>query len=561
MLHQLKNNFAKPGLLALLPNSQRLIYVLLFFLGFLLTLTIAYLDYQEKRLKTITSSSAVLTAITSRLENTLYQKLSVIPAIIALVKAEKFEQPDDANKHSNFEPVFDKFSDELNRQINGVTSIQLAPDAIVTLMSNKSVNKAALGHDLLVDDARRVQVIDAISRREQITIGPIELIQGGQAIISRKAVFSDVSTSPAKRYVASGRVALGEHWLDAIPTDFWGLATVVLDANIIYKEADLSGVDAEYRLGIRSLYESGEVSDVFWGDETVFNNPIATKNVSMPGGEWIIAISSSAFSWLSTILIMLLGSLFTFLLVFSFHAQRLRNIELIKSKAKSDFLTKMSHELRTPLNGIIGFSDLINLRHTELSEKNQQYLQHIRHSSKSLLSLINDLLDLSLIDSGKFRLNKTRFALIEIVQNTARLLAQEAEEKNITIKIDMTAEQSIFLETDQERLQQILINLISNAIKYNKINGLVTISVAEVNESNVEIQVIDSGIGISEEKISDLFKMFERLEVDTKVKGVGVGLVIVKNLVDLMGGNISVFSDVGEGTTFSVLLPKILHEK
>lgn len=561
MLHHFKSYLSQKISLRGPHASQPLIYVMLFFLGFSLTVTTVYLDYQEKHSKASASANEILITVTSNLESTLYQKLSIIPAIIALVKAENFVQPSDEIKINEFGPIFDKFSAELNQQIDGVTSIQLAPDAVVSLMSNRYQNRAALGHDLLIDDFRRDQVIDAISKRQQVTVGPIQLIQGGRAVISRKAIFSKAMTFPAERYVTSGRVTADEQWLHSIPSNFWGLATVILDAETIFQEAKLYSVDSNYQLAIRNVHSSGILGEVFWGNEDIFNNPTATKNVSMPGGEWIIAIKSPPISQLSTIMITILGGVFTFLLVFSFHSQRLRNIEAVKSKAKSDFLTKMSHELRTPMNGIIGFSDLIFLRESELSEKNRQYLQHIRNASKSLLSLINDLLDLSLLDVGKVRLTETSFNLVQLVQETIEILSQEAEEKNIEIKVDVNVEESIRLHTDKERLKQVLINLLSNAIKYNKNSGFITVVLSDLTSSKVEIQVIDTGIGIPQERLSNLFKMFERLEVDTRVKGVGVGLVIVKNLIELMGGEITVSSEIGLGTTFTLSLPKILRNE
>ncbi len=541
------------------PHSLALF--LLFIIGSSTAIGVAIMDYRDRQAHVFELAHETLTKVTSRVESTIHEKLSVIPALVALVRASNYSQPDDKNQFERFEPVFSEFSHELNKQIKGLLSIQLAPDAIVTLMTNAADNKAALGHDLLIDDNRREQVLRAIAERSQLTAGPLELIQGGEAIISRKAIFSKAATSSQSRYVSSGRVYPDASWLAQIPADFWGLATVVIDIATIYEEAGLKELNPYYKLAIRGRNGLGAKGEVFWGEAEIFDAPVATQLISVPGGEWQFAIDTDHRTFTSTYIIAILGVVFTFLLVFAYHSQRARAIQVIHSQAKSDFLTKMSHELRTPLNGIIGFSDMMHMRQADLTEKHRRYLAHIRSSSKFLLSLINDLLDLSMIESGKIKLDATHFKLHELLNECVFLLKSEADNNHVSVDILPVRPLAIELHTDQNRLRQIILNLLSNAIKYNRTEGSVTIHYSIQDNDRVSIEIEDTGTGIPEEKLSNLFSMFSRLEIHSQIKGVGVGLVIVKNLVSLLGGEMQIDSRLGKGSRFVISIPKTLVSK
>ncbi|WP_438971159.1 ATP-binding protein [Methylophaga sp.] len=539
------------------PHSLALF--LLFMIGAITSVGVAVIDYQEKKTHVFELSHETLTGVTSKVESIIQQKLSVIPALIALVKAEQYTDPSDPEQFQNFKPVFTKFAKELNIQLKGILSIQLAPDGVVSLITNERRNSAALNHDLLVDDTRRLQVLSAIANRNQLTAGPLELIQGGEAIISRKAVFSARPTFPSDRYVSSGRVKADTPWLKEIPNDFWGLATVIVDTNTIYEEAGLSELSSNYNLAIRGRHGLGEDGEIFWGDETVFQNPTVKQFISVPGGQWVFAIKAEHHALTSTYIIALLGIIFTFLLVFAYHSQRARVMQFIQTRAKSDFLTKMSHELRTPLNAIIGFGDMMHHRQADLSEKNKRSLEQIRSSSRYLLSLINDLLDLSLIESGKFKLNLTEFNLENLVDDCLTLLKNEAEVKHVHMERHSLANADFHLKSDHDRLKQIIINLLSNAIKYNRSGGTVKIYLRKQDDHNISIEIKDTGSGIPEDKLAELFDMFVRLDQHRHIQGSGIGLVITKHLVELLEGKIEVESSVDTGTSFIITIPSHLR--
>jgi PAS domain S-box-containing protein len=233
-------------------------------------------------------------------------------------------------------------------------------------------------------------------------------------------------------------------------------------------------------------------------------------------------------------------------------------------KVKETFLANMSHELRTPVNGIIGLTHI--LRKTDLTEQQKGIINLLEVSSQSLLGVINDVLDISKIESGKFRIVRSANNLNELVRSVYDLLKFKADENGIDFLLEIAPDVPCNLMVDSLRLKQILMNLLSNSIKFTE-RGYVKLSILPVDKAKgkvkLKISVEDSGIGIAGDKLSTIFDSFEQAEEDTASKygGTGLGLTIVKKLVELKGGELKVTSVVGKGTLFSFVNWYTLAEK
>ncbi|MFC1748125.1 response regulator [Pseudomonadota bacterium] len=226
------------------------------------------------------------------------------------------------------------------------------------------------------------------------------------------------------------------------------------------------------------------------------------------------------------------------------------------SLAKSQFLSNMSHELRTPMNAILGFAQLLELDpQAPLTEDQKESTNEIIKAGGHLLELINDILDLSKIEAGKIDLDLTTVSLTDVIQECITLVQPLTEKDNIEIIFDSPPDEIIYVRADRTRFKQVMLNLLSNAIKYNRINGQVDITFL-INEDSVNINVTDTGEGIPQQRIKELFHPFNRLvDSHSTIEGTGIGLVITKQLIELMGGNVGVFSETGIGSTFWVQLP------
>lgn len=230
---------------------------------------------------------------------------------------------------------------------------------------------------------------------------------------------------------------------------------------------------------------------------------------------------------------------------------------LISNRSKSEFIANMSHELRTPLNSIIGFSELLNKKiGGELSKKQERYVENVLNSSKFLLNLINDILDLSKVEAGKIELIIERVSVPVVISETLTLLKERAAQNKVTLVKELDPELD-FIEADKQRVKQILFNLINNAIKFSKTEGGTVKVISKNGMGTAVISVSDTGIGIREEDLGKLFKEFEQInpEITRKYGGTGLGLAISKKLTELHGGTITVESKYGEGTTFTFKLP------
>lgn len=237
------------------------------------------------------------------------------------------------------------------------------------------------------------------------------------------------------------------------------------------------------------------------------------------------------------------------------------------NKAKSVFLSNMSHDIRTPMNAIIGFTTLA-VKNVDNVEKVKDYLTKILSSSNHLLSLISDILDMSRIESGKMNLEETEVNLSDILHDLKTIVVGQINAKQLELFMDVmdVTDEDVFC--DKTRLNQVLLNLVSNAVKFTPAGGMVSVRITQVESSkegygDYEIRVKDTGIGMSEEFAKKIFEPFERerTSIVSRTQGTGLGMAITKNIVDMMGGIIEVKSQQGKGTEFFVSLPLKIHEK
>lgn len=246
--------------------------------------------------------------------------------------------------------------------------------------------------------------------------------------------------------------------------------------------------------------------------------------------------------------------------------QKLFEAELVKAReaalnstsAKTEFLANMSHEIRTPLNGVVGMADL--LARTQLDTNQATFLAAIRHSTKSLLKIVNEILDFSKIEAGQMRIENTVFNLAHLVESKISLMGVIAQEKGLELKTQIQNTIPSSLKGDSGKIGQILLNLISNAIKFTE-NGSILVIVEpvdlEINRCRIKVRVQDSGIGMTEHQASQLFQPFVQADGSTarKYGGTGLGLSISKKFIEMMGGEIGVESTLGLGSTFWFTLP------
>ena len=434
---------------------------------------------------------------------------------------------------------------------------ELAKDGIISQVYPILENQAAIGLDMLENPARKKEATLAKESGEYTIAGPFELAQGGTGAL----LFDPIYTTDATGL-----------------RDFWGFSILVLRWDQFMDEIELNKLEeAGYRYQIwkKDLYTEEKV--VIAESEGFLPNDALEVTCSVPNDTWYFEIVP-AKGWVSPqqmLFGLLLSVVISGLLAYGCwqflvreEQDALHEAALEKSaqeareanEAKTRFLFNMSHDIRTPMNAIIGFSDLLE-KHIDEREKVLDYTEKIKSSSSFLLSLINYVLEMARIESGKAVL-KEEVGDLQLLTNTlSDVFEPSVRQKQLTCTYHTDLVHP-YVICDKTKVREILLNIISNAIKYTPEGGHIAVSISETpceqaGMGRYTFRVQDDGIGMSEDYLPHIFEEFSREHTSTesKVIGTGLGLPIVKALVDRMHGTIDVQSKIGCGTTMTVTLP------
>ena len=262
--------------------------------GVLLFISSIYLynTYKSNKFQIQYEAQILLNGFSSEINGKLNERLILTKSLAAFVKQTKYSDPNNPQHIVELGDSFNTYTNSLHNEFDDILSLQLAPAGKVTYVTNLERNQAAVGHDLFVDDQRREQVIAAIKTRNNIVAGPLNLIQGGEAIIARQAIFTTEGTFNTEAVISSGRANESDAWLNDIPSDFWGFATVIIDSRLIEDTIE-NWSDDNFNLAIRGRHGLGSLGEVFEGSEDVFEESIAEVEIKFDGGSWNLAVSSN----------------------------------------------------------------------------------------------------------------------------------------------------------------------------------------------------------------------------------------------------------------------------
>jgi signal transduction histidine kinase/ActR/RegA family two-component response regulator len=524
--------------------------------GLMLTAVFVRFDQELRQEELTREAQQTLSAVSANIHEVFYRRFFLANSLEAFVSANRHLDLNQPDQQQQFADEFDQFTRTLDDLTNGVLSMQIAPGGIVRYVSNVDRNSAAIGHDLLVDDARRDQVLRAIRDRRTIVDGPLDLLQGGNAIIARKAIFVDgynfepASDGQSQLFVADPTL------VSVIPAEFWGLVTVLIDTETVFAEVSTSSRTQAFDIALRGRHGLGRIGEVIYGDEQVFNDSLAEELVVLPDGAWLLAAKNRTPLYPSTMVI-LIGLSLTLAALFAYRLHEKTQLAHAASQAKSDFLAVISHEIRTPLNGIIGVASV--LEKNSMDDRNRELVDIIMLSSKSLLTLVSDILDFSKIESGKFELENRAYSLRDNVKWISMLVQEQLREKPVKYELRVSPEVSDFIIGDEKRINQILLNLLNNAVKFTE-RGFIRLDVSVQHSASQKSQlcfkVSDSGIGIEKTRLVSVFSAFTQASTDVtrNYGGTGLGLTIVKRLSEFMGGTVTVESEPGKGSVFTTCI-------
>lgn len=430
--------------------------------------------------------------------------------------------------------------------------IEQAPDGVVKDIYPLKGNEAAFGIDMLNNPARKHEANLAMKSGQYTIAGPYELNQGGLGSLLFEPIYiTDKS---------------GEK-------SFWGFSILVLDWNRFLEELELDKLtDASYCYQMwKKDGNSGKKTIIAQGGDAIHKGAVQIS-CKVPNDTWYfeiiphtgwVTVKQQALVFLVAVSIAVLATAICYLMLHRKQREKLYTEEIRKSaekarkanEAKTRFLFNMSHDIRTPMNAIVGFSGLLEKSiHDE--KKSLDYIKKIRVSSDILLTIINQVLERARIESGKITLSSESVNIREMVEAMNTVFESSLTKKSLEYQCSLNVVHDQIL-CDKTKMEEIILNVVSNSIKYTNPHGKITVSIDELDsedEKNADYKVVveDNGIGMSQDYLPHIFEEFSRehTSTETRVAGTGLGLPIVKSLVDRMGGTIEVESEEGKGTRF-----------
>ena len=500
----------------------------LLIVGILLSLLVSgayYRELKKSSQKDIQNISTIYASRTENVINRIFHKTDVLAAVVKLENGQITKE------------IFDDIAQLVYEKDSGIRGIQYMPGAVVTFSYPLEGNEAVMGKNFLEIPERRQDALLAIDTKQIALSGPYHLIQGGLGVVARNPIF--LKDDAGREY-------------------FWGFSAIVLDLPEAIQSADLQHMkNDDYDYQLFCINENGEQL-LIEGNPNLDVQSAVCSNIRVPHHVWTLAVSPihpwrDAAKAAASLLVGILLSLVLW--------QRycLMVQKEAAAKAKDVFFSDISHDMRTPLNAVLGFAALAQKPGLSMTDKDG-YIGKIQTAASLLLDLINDTLTISKANLGKLQMHKSPICTEQLLSSIMDPIRVMAAQKHITVSVDTAGYKPAVISADLLTIQKIFLNLLNNAVKYTPDGGhiWVQLRIEQLGQGKLqaEVSIRDNGIGMHQAFLSHIYEPFaQEQRTGYKGTGTGLGMAIVKQMVDLLQGTISVESRVHEGTEFRVSLP------